>query len=295
MVMKSPLCSRLVAVILAACFSPASANAETLITWKHCILIPAEWADGDSFQIKTPQGESHTIRLYGADCIEWHVKDDTDARRLRAQRRYFGISESGGSPLASIQAAKNKGELAAKEVTSALKKPFQVHTAFADARGDGKFKRVYAFVTTSDGEDLAERLIRLGLARAFGVYRETPTGKSANDYRAFLQDVELQSAKRGVGVWSKTNWDLLPSERQAERRENDELAMAAGDAKLAHGTKINPNTAARDELMLLPGVGEVTANRIIQARPFRKAEDLLKVEGIGTKTLEALEPFLQLP
>jgi competence protein ComEA len=293
--MKSPLLRRLVAVILAACFSTASANAETLITWKHCTLIAAEWADGDSFQIKTPQGESHTIRLYGADCIEWHVKDDTDARRLRAQRRYFGISESGGSPLASIQAAKNIGELAAKEVTSALKRPFQVHTAFADARGDGKFKRVYAFVTTSDGEDLAERLIRLGLARAFGVYRETPTGRSANDYRAFLQDVELQSAKRGVGAWSKTNWDLLPSERQAERQENDELAMAAGDAKLAHGTKINPNTAARDELMLLPGVGEVTANRIIQARPFRKAEDLLKVEVIGTKTLEALEPFLHLP
>jgi competence protein ComEA len=295
MVMKSQLCSPVVAVILAACFSLASTYGQTLTTWMHCTLISTEWADGDSFQIKTPQGESHTIRLYGADCIEWHVNDDTDARRLRAQRRYFGISESGGSPLASIQAAKNIGELAAKEVTVALKRPFQVHTAFADARGDGKFKRIYAFVTTSDGEDLAERLIRLGLARAFGVYRETPTGKSANDYRAFLQDVELQSAKRGVGAWSKTNWDLLPSERQAERQENDELAMAAGDAKLAHGTKINPNTAARDELMLLPGVGEVTANRIIQARPFRKAEDLLKVEGIGTKTLEALDPFLQLP
>jgi competence protein ComEA len=87
----------------------------------------------------------------------------------------------------------------------------------------------------------------------------------------------------------------LPAERQAERLENDELALAAGDAKLAPGAKVNPNTAARDQLMLLPGVGEVTANRIIQARPFQKAEDLLKVEGIGTKTLEALEPFLQLP
>lgn len=52
---------------------------------------------------------------------------------------------------------------------------------------------------------------------------------------------------------------------------------------------------ARDELMLLPGVGEVTANRIIQARPFRKADDLLNVEGIGPKTLERLMLFLQLP
>jgi competence protein ComEA len=293
--MKSPKWLLLMALLFAVCLSPASATAQDFTTWERCKLIPTEWADGDSFQIQTPNGELLTIRLYGADCIEWHVSDDSDARRLRAQRRYFGISDSGGSPLTSIQVAKDLGESAAKEVVSALKKPFQVNTAFADARGDGKFKRVYAFVTTAEGEDLAERLVRLGLARAFGVYRETPIGKSANDYRAYLQDVELQSAKRGVGAWAKTIWDLLPAERQAERQENDELAMAAGNAKLAPGAKINPNTAARDELMLLPGVGEVTANRIIQARPFRKAEDLLNVEGIGAKTLEGLQQFLQLP
>lgn len=293
--MKSPPWLRLTAFILVACLSLASATAQVLTSLKQCKLITTAWADGDSFEIQTHEGQKHTIRLYGADCIEWHVSDDTDARRLRAQRRYFGISEWGSSPQASIQAAKELGEAAAKEVALALKKPFQVHTAFADARGDGKYKRIYAFVTTSEGEDLAERLIRLGLARAFGVYRETPTGKSANDYRAYLQDVELQSAKRGVGAWAKTNWDRLPGERQAERQENGELAMATGTVKLASGTKINPNTAARDELMLLPGVGEVMANRIIQARPFKKPEDLLDVEGIGPKTLEKLEPFLKIP
>jgi len=293
--MKSKKWLSLPAVLLVACFCLASATAQVLTSLKQCKMIPTEWSDGDSFQIQTPEGQTHTIRLYGADCIEWHVSDDSDARRLRSQRRYFGISDWGGSPLASIQAAKELGEAAAKEVASALKKPFQVQTVFADARGDGKYKRIYAFVTTAEGEDLAERLIRLGLARAFGVYRETPAGKSANDYRAFLQDVELQSAKRGVGAWSKTNWDLLPTERQAERQETEELGLAAGQPKLQQGKKINPNTAARDELMLLPGVGEVTANRIIQTRPFRKPADLLNVEGIGPKTLEKLEPFLQLP
>jgi competence protein ComEA len=281
--------------LLSACLCLAPAVAQTLSTWKQCTLIPTEWADGDSFQIQKVDGERHTVRLYGADCIEWHVTDATDARRLRAQRRYFGLSEWGGSPQASIQAAKELGEAAAKEVASALRKPFQIHTALADARGDGKYKRIYAFVTTAEGEDLAERLVRLGLARAFGVYRETPDGKSANDYRAFLQDIELQAAKRGAGAWAKTNWDLLPGERQAERQENSEIAMATGAPKLAPGAKLNPNTAARDELMMLPGVGEVTANRIIQARPFEKPGDLLNVEGIGPKTLERLEPFLQFP
>ena len=268
---------------------------EELTSWKNSTLVPTDWADGDSFQIRTAEGQLHTIRLYGADCIEWHVTDETDARRLRAQRRYFGIAELGGPPEASIQAAKQFGEAAAKEVAAALQKPFQIHTAFADARGDGKYKRIYAFVTTADGEDLAERLIRLGLARAFGVYRATPKNKNANDYRANLQDVELQAAKKGVGIWAKTNWERLPGEREAERQDNGDLALAIGSAKLAPGTKIDPNTAARDDLMLLPGVGETMANRIIGGRPYKKPEDLLNIDGVGLKTLERLKPFLQLP
>ena len=44
--------------------------------------------------------------------------------------------------------------------------------------------------------------------------------------------------------------------------------------------------------MKLPGVKEVTANRIIEARPFAKLEDLNEVIGIGKQTLLKLEPFL---
>jgi competence protein ComEA len=187
------------------------------------------------------------------------------------------------------------GEAAAHETSAALALPFTVYTAFVDARGDGRHKRIYGFVTTFRGEDLAERLVRLGLARAFGVYRTTPGGKSADDYRGLLQDIELLAAKKGAGAWAKTNWDKLPVERQEERKEKDELSLASKSPKLSEGQKINPNTAARDELMLLPGVGEVTANRIIEARPFAKIDDMLNVNGIGRKTLVRLKPYLQLP
>lgn len=285
----------LITILASALLTAAGFAAQPLVELRACKFIPTEWADGDSFEVQTADGASHTLRLYGADCIEWHVTDETDARRLRAQRRYFGISEFGGSPRASIAAAKGLGKAAEEEVIAALAKPFTVHTAFADAKGDGKHKRIYGFVTTADGEDLAERLIRLGLARAFGVYRETPTAKSAKDYQEYLRDVELQAAKRGAGAWAKTNWDKLPDERQAERQEDADLDLATASSKLPSGTKINPNTAARDELMRLPGVGEVTANRIIGGRPYKKASDLLNVEGIGPKTLERLAPYLLLP
>ena len=266
--------------------------ADPLTHLERCTLVKADWSDGDSFPIRTADGKEITIRLYGADCIEWHVTDESDARRLRAQRRYFGISGFGSSPQESIEAAKGFGGKAAEEVARALAEPFSVHTAYSDARGDGRYKRFYGFVITSKGEDLATRLVGLGHARAIGVYRETPSGDTSKEYRASLEDLELKAAKKGLGAWAATDWEHLPVERKEERDENAEIELAQGDGGLAAGDKINPNNAASDELMKLPGVGEVTANRIIEARPFSKLEDLDAVDGIGKQTLLRLEPFL---
>jgi endonuclease YncB( thermonuclease family) len=266
--------------------------AEPLTHLERCTFVPTPWADGDSFRIRTAEGKELTIRLYGADSIETHVADESDARRLRAQRRYFGISGFGGSPQASIEAAKGFGKKAAEEVARALAEPFSVHTAYSDARGDVRYQRFYGFVTTSKGEDLAARLVGLGLARAFGVYRETPDGTSSRELRSSLEDLELKAAKKGLGVWAATDWEQLPEERKEERTENAEIELAVAPRGLAPGETINPNTAARDELMKLPGIGEVTANRIIESRPYAKLEDLDEVNGIGKQSLLRLEPFL---
>lgn len=61
------------------------------------------------------------------------------------------------------------------------------------------------------------------------------------------------------------------------------------------GEKLHINKASRDELMRLSGVGEVTANKIIEGRPYRKPEDLTKVNGISANTLKKLKPHLIFP
>jgi competence protein ComEA len=48
---------------------------------------------------------------------------------------------------------------------------------------------------------------------------------------------------------------------------------------------VNINTATKEQLVTLNGVGEVTAEKIIQGRPYSKVEDLLNVSGIGEATL----------
>lgn len=268
------------------------AVAEDLKTIAGCELVPSDWADGDSFPVRLPDGSEQTIRIYGADCIEWHVNDESDARRLRAQRRYFGIAD--GAPEESISVARGFGEAAGLRTRELLSKPFTIHTAFADGRGDSRFRRIYAFVTTKDGEDLSAVLVREGLARAFGVARRTPDGSSAEEYRSHLADLELTAASSHRGIWAKTNWNRLADDRREERREEAEIAAAFIKKPPANG--IDPNTASEEELALLPGVGEVLAKRIVEGRDggtYNSATDLLRVKGINSKMLEAMIPSLR--
>ncbi len=54
--------------------------------------------------------------------------------------------------------------------------------------------------------------------------------------------------------------------------------------------KVNINQASVEEITLLKNIGPKYAERIIQYRqtngPFKSPEDLMKVKGIGPKTLE---------
>ena len=50
--------------------------------------------------------------------------------------------------------------------------------------------------------------------------------------------------------------------------------------KLAPGERININTATAEELDKLPDIGPVKAQAIIEGRPYKTPEDIMKVRGI---------------
>jgi competence protein ComEA len=78
--------------------------------------------------------------------------------------------------------------------------------------------------------------------------------------------------------------------------ERDEASGAPG--KLTAGDRpIDINRAKASDLVRIPGVGEVTARRIIDCRerngPFRTVADLEKVEGIGKKKAEKIGGYVR--
>jgi competence ComEA-like helix-hairpin-helix protein len=59
---------------------------------------------------------------------------------------------------------------------------------------------------------------------------------------------------------------------------------------------VNLNTATSEELQLVPGIGPVTADKILQMRKsygaFKSVDDLRAVRGIGPKRLEKMRKYL---
>jgi competence protein ComEA len=71
---------------------------------------------------------------------------------------------------------------------------------------------------------------------------------------------------------------------------------SAASEEAAEPRAVDLNSASVEQLTTVPGIGDATARRIVEWReehgPFRRVEDLMKVKGIGEKSLEKLRPHV---
>lgn len=59
--------------------------------------------------------------------------------------------------------------------------------------------------------------------------------------------------------------------------------------------KIDINSCSKEDLMALPGIGEVTSNKILDHRSntaFKKIEDIMQVSGIGEKKFDGIRELI---
>ena len=243
--------------------------------------------DGDSFLVEA-NGKSFHVRLYFVDCPETLIAFTGDAQRVREQTRYFGLSDA--------KRTIHFGNEAKTFVDHVLVKPFTVHTAFASALGRSSKGRVYGFITTADGNDLASLLVKNGFARTYGMGRETFDGVARDEMVKRLRDFEISAMLKRVGIWSESDPDRIAELRSKQRSEDRELQEVRDEVTKAKSPQgvVNLNTASEKELQSIKGIGTVFAERIIAGRPYRTVDDLLKVKGISTKKLEIIRPYFAL-
>lgn len=80
---------------------------------------------------------------------------------------------------------------------------------------------------------------------------------------------------------------IIPSSRNSQGMDKECISN--------ENNLVNINTASKEELLKLPGIGEVTAEKIINYRDnnnFTKIEDLKNVNGIGMATYNKLKDLI---
>lgn len=120
-----------------------------------------------------------------------------------------------------------------------------------------------------------------GAVKNPGVY-ELMDGGRVNDAIVMAGGLKDKAYTRNLNKARK----LIDGEKIYIPYENEEVDYVEKDLS---SSKININTASKDLLMSLTGIGEVYAERIIEyrnAKIFSSIEELKNIEGIGDKTFE---------
>jgi endonuclease YncB( thermonuclease family)/predicted flap endonuclease-1-like 5' DNA nuclease len=298
------------AVLCTAGFDVAARDgSKEWIVLNDCRLIANPANDGDSFHVSAGKKE-YLFRLYFVDAPE---TDEMTPRRLVEQAKYFGIT---------VPQAIEVGRAAKEFTREKLSEPFTVFTHMSDAMGQSRLERFYAFVETKQS-DLGEQLVRSGLARNYGFKAVPPGITSVRMELQKLQQFENEARQEKIGAWgvndgrlnvrAQTPSDLssfVPEQKTRSRSAPAVVSPAPkADAPISRSGpvernrshpkkntplgKIDINTATEKELTTVPGIGHVMAGRIIAARPFRSADDLKRVSGIGDKKYGQIRPYFQ--
>lgn len=125
------------------------------------------------------------------------------------------------------------------------------------------------------------------------------TSKESFEYEEFnysSADSAFLSSSVNDSVTAKILDKKVDSEQELLDFSANELSTKKDEANPFLKGKVDLNSIGKELLTKLPGIGEKTAERIIEYREkhgkFRNLSELLNIKGIGEAKLEALKEYL---
>ncbi len=122
------------------------------------------------------------------------------------------------------------------------------------------------------------------LGAGIRLYQETFPSVPKFDYTA---------SDSAFAALSRKEAEELTADKTILAESNAEESVAEDDTATS---KVSINKASKQELMTLPGIGDVMSDRIIAYRSdvgsFRSVGELRKVKGLSKRKLDQLLPFI---
>jgi competence protein ComEA len=291
---------------------------EPWVVLKDCRLVRSEASDADSFHVKAG-GKEYIFRLYFVDAPETDMSIED---RVREQAKYFGLTPEqtitlgeharrftreklaqpftvrtcmqdamGRSKMARHYAfvETSEGDLAELLTANGLAR---IHGAEAQPAGLRSPERYWDKLKRLERE---AKQLKVG---AWGAPSGRMTARSPkaqpktgpNSFDAFFHPERLAAAD-GSGTSTPAETPSPPPAAIFPPRfgtSSPVSAISPSSSVSSVGGKLDVNAATSADLLAIPGIGPVLAQRIIEARPFQSADDLINVKGIGPKKFETI-------
>ena len=152
------------------------------------------------------------------------------------------------------------------------------------------------------GDKLAKELVK---NRPFKTWEEVSKVKGVGSGKKLDSLKKVLKLTEGVGAAAADDKSKsTPSKKSPSKGEEatsassspSKKSSSSSSEKLAPGTKININTASKEELDALPEIGPVKAQAIVDYRnangKFAAPEDIMKVSGIKEGTFAKIKDYV---